>query len=307
MSTSAMHHSVGTREIPVIFDCQGERLLGMIHPVDAASTGVLIIVGGPQYRVGSHRQFLLLARHLAEQGIPAMRFDARGMGDSEGQPRRFDGLDQDIRAAIDCFFASCPDLRRIVLWGLCDGASAATFYAYQDGRVKGMVLLNPWVFTEQGAAKTYLKHYYWQRLTSKDFWSKVFSLKFNYSDSMASLLNLLKQATGRNDNAMTADMPATVDENLSLPIRMRECLKRFEYPVLLILSGRDLTAEEFKETVKNDPEWQSWLAEPRITRHDFPAADHTFSSSAWRDQVAEWTSAWTKSRVKPTLPQPPAD
>jgi len=67
---------------------------------------VLIIVGGPQYRVGSHRQFVLLARHLAAQGIPVMRFDVRGMGDSKGKPRNFGQLDDDLRAATDCFFAT---------------------------------------------------------------------------------------------------------------------------------------------------------------------------------------------------------
>lgn len=286
-------------EIPVIFECQGRRLIGMIHQADTAATaGVLVIVGGPQYRAGSHRQFVLLARHLAAQGIPAMRFDARGMGDSEGQPRSFQQIDDDIRTAIDCFLESCPALSQVVLWGLCDGASAALFYGYQDSRVKGLVLLNPWVFTEQGAAKTYLKHYYLQRLFSRDLWRKVFSLKFDYANSMTSLLNLLKQAVGQTQVLQTTDAVIRVDENMTLPIRMRECLRQFAHPILLILSGRDLTADEFKETVKGDPEWQALLSEVRVTRRDFAEADHTFSSASWRDQVAEWTSIWVKNLNK---------
>lgn len=285
-----------THEIPVIFECQGQPLVGIIHQPDGAATvGVLVIVGGPQYRVGSHRQFILLARHLAEQGIPTMRFDVRGMGDSEATPRRFDQIDDDIRSAIDCFMESCPELTHVVLWGLCDGASAALFYGYQDNRVKGLVLLNPWVFTEQGAAKTYLKHYYLQRLLSKDLWIKIFSFKFDYTNSVRSLLNLLKQATGKTKALQSADTIVKVDEKLTLPIRMRECLRLSAHPVLLILSGRDLTAEEFKETVKGDSEWQRLLNDSRVTRHDFVEADHTFSSAVWRDQVAEWTSTWIKN------------
>jgi uncharacterized protein len=290
-----MQPQENTFETPVIFECHGDKLIGMIHPADTAATiGVLVVVGGPQYRIGSHRQFILLTRHLAEQGIPSMRFDVRGMGDSEGLPCRFDQLDDDIRAAIDYFLASCPSLQHVVLWGLCDGASAALFYAYQDSRVKGLVLLNPWVFTEQGAAKTYLKHYYLQRFLSKDFWVKVFSLKFNVAHSLVSLLSLLKQATGKIETQPT-NTAIRVDENLALPVRMRECLRQFRHPLLLILSGRDLTAGEFKETVKGDPEWLSLLSQPQITRRDFADADHTFSSAAWRDQVAEWTSIWVKS------------
>lgn len=279
-------------EAPVVFTCQGDNLLGVIHHAEGlASVGVLIVVGGPQYRVGSHRQFVLLARHLAAQGIPVMRFDVRGMGDSAGEPRSFAALNDDIASAVDCLLSHCPVLNKVVLWGLCDAASASLFYAYRNDRIKGMVLLNPWVFTEQGAAKTYLKHYYLQRLTSSDFWRKVFSLRFDYAQSLMSLIGLLWQAGSLLD-AKTETAVTTVDENLALPIRMRECLNRFSYPVLLILSGRDLTADEFRETVKSDPEWQALLADTRVTSHDFPEADHTFSSAAWRDQVAEWTLNW---------------
>lgn len=289
-----MLHQQNTLETPVIFECQGQQLVGIIHQADSTATiGVLVVVGGPQYRVGSHRQFVLLARHLAAQGIPVMRFDVRGMGNSEGEPRSFAALNDDIASAVDCLLSHCPGLNKVVLWGLCDAASASVFYAYRNDRIKGMVLLNPWVFTEQGAAKTYLKHYYLQRLTSADFWRKVFSLRFDYAQSLTSLIRLLRQAGSRLD-AKSETTVTTVDENLALPVRMRECLKRFSHPVLLILSGRDLTADEFREAEKSDPEWQALLADQRVTRRDFPEADHTFSSAAWRDQVAEWTLNWIK-------------
>lgn len=283
-------------ETPVVFDCKGESLLGIIHAGDTQSdVGVLVIVGGPQYRVGSHRQFLLLARALSKQGVNVMRFDVRGMGDSDGADRRFDQIDDDIRAAIECFLAASPHLKRVVLWGLCDGASAALFYAYQDNRVQGLVLLNPWVFTEQGAAKTYLKHYYWQRLTSPDFWRKIGSFQFDYAQSLASITQLIKQALGHSHNATQNDSTLQqVDPNLPLPARMRECFRRSFCPVLLILSGRDLTADEFKGAVNSDVEWQALLNDARVNRHDFAEADHTFSTAIWRDQVAAWTYEWLR-------------
>ena len=39
------------------------------------NTGVVIVVGGAQYRVGSHRQFVQMARLLAAAGYPVLRFD----------------------------------------------------------------------------------------------------------------------------------------------------------------------------------------------------------------------------------------
>ena len=135
-------------EEAIAFPCAGEQLLGIIaHPEQAKRTGVLIIVGGPQYRLGSHRQFLLLARVLSVAGYPVMRFDYRGMGDSTGEMRNFEAVDADIAAAIDAFMVACPELEHFVLWGLCDAASASLLYlhACEDERLSGFVLLNPWV------------------------------------------------------------------------------------------------------------------------------------------------------------------
>lgn len=277
---------VKQQEIPLLFDCQDHKLLGIIHQCpDMSRTGVLIIVGGPQYRIGSHRQFLLLARALSARQIATMRFDVRGMGDAEGDAPGFQSLDADIRAAIDCFFANCPQLQRVVLWGLCDAASAAVFYAHNDPRVQGLVLLNPWIFTQQGAAKTYLKHYYLKRLLNQDFWKKFLTCQLDYANSFASLLNFLHMARSARQTAKIAN-------GLPLPVRLRECLRSFCYPVLLILSGRDLTASEFTETTGSDPQWRALLQEERISTLNFTAADHTFSSSQWRNQIAEWTADW---------------
>ena len=123
-------------EKPIIIDCEGDRLLAIItQPPTPHETGVVIIVGGPQYRAGSHRQFTLLARHLAEHGIASIRFDYRGMGDSEGEMRNFENIDADIRAAIDALIAHTSGVQRVALWGLCDAASASLYYAHGDPRV----------------------------------------------------------------------------------------------------------------------------------------------------------------------------
>ena len=43
---------------PVAFACGQDWLLGVVtRPEKPHSRGVVIVVGGPQYRAGSHRQF----------------------------------------------------------------------------------------------------------------------------------------------------------------------------------------------------------------------------------------------------------
>src|SRR5690606_34940732 len=111
-------------ESALAFDCGGSRLYGILtRPAALAAAEItqalVLVVGGPQYRAGSHRQFTLIARGLAAQGIAVLRFDYRGMGDSEGEPRDFEAVGDDLRAAVDCLYAQLPALRGLTLWGLC--------------------------------------------------------------------------------------------------------------------------------------------------------------------------------------------
>ncbi|MCB1679158.1 MAG: hydrolase 1, exosortase A system-associated [Halioglobus sp.] len=285
-------------ELPLVFRCAGEELAGVLHRgAPAASTGVVLVVGGPQYRVGSHRQFVYLARALAAQGVPVLRFDYRGMGDSAGAFAGFLSAGPDIASAIDALQHRCPQVSRVVLWGLCDAATAAACYAPNDQRVGGLVLLNPWVHSARGQARAYLRHYYLRRAFEAALWRKVLRGEFDLAGAVGSLVSNLRQlfARGRGAGraAPAAGAPAagcSAPEDLAA--RLFEGLARFPYPVLLILSGRDLTAAQFSDAVDASRPWRRLLAHRRFTRHRLDAADHTFARRAWRDQVAQWSARW---------------
>ncbi len=279
-------------ERPIRFVCAGRWLYGVLHvPRNAARRGVAIVVGGPQYRIGSHRQFVLFARALASDGVPVLRFDYRGMGDSEGEPRTFEQVSEDIRAAVDTFFDLLPSLRDVVLWGLCDGASAAMFYASTDARVTGLVLLNPWVRTEQTVAQAYLRHYYFRRLLDPSFWRKVMAGEFSVRKALGSWVGLLQSAAGR---PAAPTLPGSM-HSAPLPDRMLAALQPFRGRLLLILSGDDITAAEFKDVATRVRAWKRALGDPRVTRRDLPGANHTFARRDWHDQVSAWTAQWLRA------------
>jgi exosortase A-associated hydrolase 1 len=277
---------VNWREEGLVFPCGEDQLVGILAlPENPAPRGVLIVVGGPQYRAGSHRQFTLLARYLAQSGIASLRFDYRGMGDSSGALRTFEHAQEDIRVAIDRLLGRVPALRDVAIWGLCDAASSALMYAPADPRVGALVLVNPWVRTEAGLARAQLQHYYGARLLEASFWKKIALGQFNPLRAARDFVGSFWQVLGgsRRD-----------DRGKPLPERMEGGLRSFKGPVLLSLSGKDLTAQEFTGVVDSSAGWQSLLRDPRVTRCDLAEANHTFSRRDWRERVASWTAAWLR-------------
>lgn len=271
------------------FDCAGETLVGIVAMPEAPlSTGILIVVGGPQYRIGSHRQFLLLSRALAEKGHAVMRFDVRGMGDSSGGQRAFDALQDDIGAAIQAFQHHCPSLKRIVLWGLCDAASASLLYwdATDDARISGLVLLNPWVRSETTLAKAHIKHYYGRRLFQAEFWRKLFSGQIGIGQALGDFGNKLSASRQQPSNAV-----------LSFQSKMASAMRRFGGPVLVILSGDDYTAKEYLEAIKSDAAWSGIADRANVTHTTVAGADHTFSSAGLRQQVEALTRRWLQDHA----------
>jgi exosortase A-associated hydrolase 1/exosortase A-associated hydrolase 2 len=272
------------RETVAWIACGAQRMLGIqCEPNTAArrTQGVLIVVGGPQYRVGSHRQFVSLARRLAEAGFVSLRFDYRGMGDSEGDTRNFEQVADDLRAALDALYAA-PGVRSIVVWGLCDAASAALMFCSADDRVSGLVLVNPWARSEVTLATTHLKHYYRQRLLERDFWTRLLRGRFDWRASLRDLASSIRRvARGRTDAAATP-----------FQTRMAAGWRAFRGSILLALSGRDLTAREFLEYASSTEAWRALLDAPNVRRVDHGAADHTFSTPAWQTWLEQQTVEW---------------
>lgn len=276
-------------ESALTFDCQGHALVGVVtEPESPGRVGVLVIVGGPQYRIGSHRQFVHLARSIADAGMVAMRFDARGMGDSEGPATGFEDIQLDIAAALDALAKRQPQLQSVVLWGLCGGASAALLYLRSSGdpRVAGLVLVNPWVRSEVTLARARVKHYYIQRLMQREFWVKLLSGGVAWR-ALIELAQQVAAAVRRNERQVLSD-----EDHGPLHDRMVRAWSAFRGRSLLVLSGNDYTAKEFIEATLADPRWGKVMALPEVTRVDVTDADHTFSAPAAGAELERSTLQW---------------
>lgn len=278
------------REQGVVFHCGENRLVGIVAvPEVVAEVGVLILVGGPQYRVGSHRQFTLLARHLAAAGFASLRFDYTGMGDSEGNAREFDQIEEDISAAIEALVERIPGVCRVVIWSLCDAASSAMMFAHRHARVTGMILLNPWVHLGTYSPEVKLAHYYRPLFWKRDQWRR---LLFGEIRLIPAFRELLEDAWALLVKRILP--PARQESKRTFIDDMLDGFLRFPHHTLIVLSEADLTAREFRILIAQDANWKAATSRPMVTLHVVGGADHTFSEPRWQEEVEQLTLSWVK-------------
>jgi exosortase A-associated hydrolase 1 len=240
------------------------------------------------YRVGPHRQFLLLARDWAADGIPVMRFDFQGQGDSEGAGTfNFDSQMHDIRSAIDCFTSAVPGIERVVLWGLCGAALNSLLYARSDHRVDGLVLVNPQVVNPARMRdRSQLRNHYLPRLL------KPWRLLRRLARNRVNVRSALTHISGHIAGLIRPNPPGSMERYL-------EALSAFKGRSLVILSEGDMYAIEFKATVVRTKAWERLVRDSKVAVFNLPTADHNFTRKEHRDQVSRWTGDWIRSLRDP--------
>jgi uncharacterized protein len=77
---------------------------------------------------------------------------------------------------------------------------------------------------------------------------------------------------------------------------MADGMARFRGRVLLVLSGDDLSAQEFGDVVAGPPTWKRLLRADRITRIDLVRCDHTFSRDECRRVMTDAIRNWLALR-----------
>ena len=280
------------------FNCGRSSLIGVLEQpkVNCGDVGVLIVAGGAQYRVGAHRLFVHMSRALSAARIASMRFDYRGMGDSDGLHQGFEGVESDIRAAVDELMRRCPALKGVVLMGLCDGATASAIYAPSDSRVSGLILLNPWVHSEEGEAAAKMRHYYSKKLFHVDFWKKTLSGQLNVMDSLFGVFQSLYLIT----RGVFRRLFGRSVSGRSLFSKVEAGLKSFDGRVALLLSSNDLTAAEFNDRVLESGLNDRCEAGGGWDRHDIEGADHTLSNLSKKEEVMKFVADWVQAEDSST-------
>lgn len=148
---AAVLHGPDFREEALNFGEAG-RLYGVLcEPLGERKGATVLLVGTAYDRAaGWARSGVRLARDLAAQGIPSLRFDTANVADSPPVPGLPDQVlyheaqSNDVRAAVDVIEER--HLLPVVTSGRCSGAYLAFRSTLQDARIQGVVAVNPFVF-----------------------------------------------------------------------------------------------------------------------------------------------------------------
>jgi len=245
------------------FPCGPDTLVGTLDRDSATGpAGLLLVSGGREIRSGSWGGQAQIAARLAAAGVPVLRYDRRGVGQSEGRDPGLQASREDIAAALAAFRAAAPGLRKVIAFGNCDAAAALMLHGATLG-LDGLVLANPWTLETdelEAAPPTALRQRYLAKLTNPREVLRLLTGGVN----LAKLLRGLRQA-------------AKAPTKSGLLADMIEGLARFQGPATILLASGDRTAQMFAAV---------WPAEDtRIQRH--PSAGHSFAGQDAQDWLFE--------------------
>ncbi|HEV2818804.1 MAG TPA: hydrolase 1, exosortase A system-associated [Allosphingosinicella sp.] len=172
------------------FEAAGAELAASLDST-GGTTGLVLVTGGSQTRIGSHRMYERLAKALSENSFPCFRFDRRGVGDSPGEDPGFRGGEADLRAAVAAFRRELPALERVMGLGLCDGATALALFGKAAG-IDALILVNPWLVEAEAdaPAPAAIRAHYRKRLLSRDGWKKLLSGRVDYRKLLGGILKI---------------------------------------------------------------------------------------------------------------------
>ena len=260
--------------------CENSTLAATLDNA-SGSSGLLIVSGGNEIRSGAHAGMARLASIIAAQGFPVLRYDRRGVGDSDGENFGFLSSQRDIAAATKAFRFFAPHITRIIALGNCDAATALALFA--PATIDELILANPWVIEAQttptdeptAPPAAAIRARYWAKLKDPKSLIDLFSGRIN----LGKLASGLKQASRK-------EAPS------SLAITLRDALKANAHTTRILLAERDNTALAFT-AAWNSSAFRDVRMQPNISVGTIKSASHSFAD--------EQSSQWLREQILPAL------
>jgi pimeloyl-ACP methyl ester carboxylesterase len=163
----------------------GEQFGILATPADPgrAPLGLVLLNGGAVRHTGPNRMWVEVARRWAQRGVPVLRFDIEGLGDSDGDERPYVAnaalYEPDLAHQVSETVADLAEAGIATRWvvaGLCAGASWAFHAVLADpDRVSAGLLINPFAFDWEDELAAEIDVVRAGRLREAGTWGRVLS------------------------------------------------------------------------------------------------------------------------------------
>lgn len=286
-----------------------ERLFGVLSRAGTSTDrpAVLLFNAGAVHRVGPNRVNVALARHLAACGLPCLRFDIEGIGDSvlqaagrENHPYPPTAV-ADARAAIS-YLRREFGYTRFIAAGLCSGAHNA-FHAgleLSGETLCELVLINPLTFYwKEGMSLETTRHFedaiqYRKSMRDPARWVKLLRGGVNMRRLAQTVVALAKARVKAHADALREIVLPHTAPRLSRDLR--KLLASGQAVSLFIAEGdpgRDILMTGAKRTATRA------LSSGAMRLEMIPGADHTFSQLAPRRDLVRRLGAHLRRHLPP--------
>jgi uncharacterized protein len=311
-----------SRSTPVTFtNRKGLKLFGILETPDAPAVrdlAVLMLSPGVKMRVGPQCLYRNMTAEFLRFGIPVLRFDCHGLGDSEGTlPEE---LLRDVYNHIEVgrFVDDTVDamdwlqrehgIGRFILSGLCGGAITGLLAGERDRRVAGLlgIGLTAILASRAADASRYMtagelqgaRQRYLRRLLSLQAWRRLFTFKADYRLIGRLIVDTFRPAS-RVPPAPAAP-PADDNANPRFPPAFFSMLSTGR-PMLLVFGGSDRLQWEFEEKFVARHRDKLASYPPLWDVHVVPQANHVLSASEWQREMLDVSRAWLQRHFAPSL------
>ncbi len=292
-----------------------KTLIGVLTEPDSPPgddrPAVVFSNAGLIHRIGPNRVYVKLARSLGKQGYHVLRFDLSGVGDSlprlDHMPVEQFTID-DMKQAMD-YLEATSNCRRFVLMGHCAGAYHSIRTADQDGRVAGVVMINPdggeaeWVEYDRNRklARYYQNYYGKKTLLDPQRWKRFFTGQLSYRNVVKNVLKnvIWNRVTGiffRIKRRLIKQKFSQADEKLYTVEAILRKLPQINTQVLLVYSENSTSLERVQMGMGKAVKQLTSMGKLKLTI--IPGADHIFSPLASQDNLFDEISQWIQERIQ---------
>jgi alpha-beta hydrolase superfamily lysophospholipase len=302
------------REAPFMVDHEVGTLFGILaEPVDGPRPplAAIFLNAGAVRRIGPNRLWVEAARQAAAAGLPTLRVDLEGIGDSDGDAGRYRDVGEFYRNELGGFVSAFLDAleargygERFVLAGLCAGGFWAFNAADRDPRAVAALMVNPgaleWhpeLVKDRNARKL-------QRLRRRAWWRRVLRGQIKRKNVVA-----VARATASQGWHDVTSLPRRVtargDQRDAVAVSVERILDRLrDREVRVVMAFSD------EEPVHAELERDGILAHldrwPNLEMGVLPARDHTLRPIVAQVAVHELLDQELTRELHRVVDSPPA-